>query len=45
MCNADVLIWVPDALIVRDIDNITRVIARLIETDTFTDIFQRLGHK
>ncbi|MER7978326.1 hypothetical protein [Streptomyces sp. NPDC095817] len=36
--------WVPDALIVRDpgIDNITRVIAGLIEAKTFADIFQRL---
>ncbi|MET8038453.1 hypothetical protein ACFYRK_13325 [Streptomyces sp. NPDC005381] len=36
---------VPDALIVRNpgIDNITQVIARLIETDTFADIFQRLN--
>ncbi|WSD74833.1 hypothetical protein OHB33_00080 [Streptomyces sp. NBC_01558] len=37
---------VPDALIVRNpgIDNITQVIAGLIETDTFADIFQRLNH-
>ncbi|TXL83080.1 hypothetical protein [Streptomyces sp. IB2014 016-6] len=36
--------WVSDGLIVRDpgIDNMTKVIAGLIENDEFSDIFQRL---
>ncbi|MEY2227906.1 MULTISPECIES: hypothetical protein [Streptomyces] len=37
--------WVSDGLIVRDpgIDNMTHVIAGLIETDEFFSIFQRLN--
>ncbi|MEE1737025.1 hypothetical protein PUR49_11010 [Streptomyces sp. BE147] len=36
--------WVSDGLIVRDpgIDNMTQVIAGLIETDEFSSVFQRL---
>ncbi|MFJ2021415.1 MULTISPECIES: hypothetical protein [Streptomyces] len=36
--------WVSDGLIVRDpgIDNMTQVIAGLIENDEFSEIFQRL---
>ncbi|MFD5723478.1 hypothetical protein [Streptomyces sp. NPDC127036] len=37
--------WVPDGLIVRDpgIESMTQVIAGLINTDNFSEIFQRLN--